>query len=69
LDVGSRFQVSLWRMSAIMTLLVASYVLTDAFPGFSILLGVGVLLAIYGLIDPGLGRGRASELGNHQRVS
>jgi len=69
LDVGSRFHVSLWRMSAIMTLLVASYLLTDAFPGFSILLGVGVLLAIYGLIDPGLGRGRASDFGNHQNVS
>jgi hypothetical protein len=54
-------------MSAIVTPLVASYLLIDAFPGFSILLTVGVLLAMYGLIDPGLGR--ASELGNDQRVS
>jgi len=69
LGVRSRFQGPLRKMSAIVVLLVASYLLTDAFPGFSILLGVGVLFAIYGLIDPGLGRGRASELGSHQRVS
>jgi hypothetical protein len=43
--------------------------LIDAFAGFSILLGVGVLLAIYGLFDPGLGRWRASKLGNNQSVS
>lgn len=69
LGVRSRLQGHLRKMSAIVALLVASYLLIDAFPGFSILLGVGVLLAIYGLIDPGLGRGRASELGSHQSVS
>jgi hypothetical protein len=46
-----------------------SYLLIDAFSGFSILLGLGVLLAIYGLFDPGFGRWRASELGNNQNVS
>jgi len=69
LGVGSQFQVPLWKMSAVVALLVASYLLIDAFSGFSILLGLGVLLAIYGLIDPGFGRGRASELGNDQSVS
>ncbi|KAA3445807.1 hypothetical protein C7I87_31420 [Mesorhizobium sp. SARCC-RB16n] len=57
LGVGTRFQVALWKMLAVVALLVAGYLLIDAFAGFSILLGVGVLLAIYGLIDPGFGKG------------
>ncbi|RWD63563.1 MAG: hypothetical protein EOS60_30425, partial [Mesorhizobium sp.] len=61
LGVGSRFQSPLWKMSAVVALLVAGYLLIDAFAGFSILLGVGVLFAIYGLFDPGFGRWRASE--------
>ncbi|MDN5926511.1 MAG: hypothetical protein L0I29_05495 [Hyphomicrobiales bacterium] len=69
LGIGSQFQARLWKMSAAVALLLASYLLVDAFSGFSILLGVGVLLAMYGLIDPGFGRGRASELGNDQSVS
>ncbi|RUY34620.1 hypothetical protein EN978_34365 [Mesorhizobium sp. M7A.F.Ca.US.001.04.1.1] len=69
LGVERRFCMSLWRMSAIVALLVAGYLLIDAFAGFSILLGVGVLFAIYGLFDPGLGRGQASKLGNNQSVS
>ncbi|ESX71657.1 membrane protein [Mesorhizobium sp. LSHC420B00] len=69
LGVERRFCMPLWRMSAIVALLVAGYLLIDAFAGFSILLGVGVLLAIYGLFDPGLGRWQASKLGNNQSVS
>ncbi|MBL8577262.1 MAG: hypothetical protein JNK47_08565 [Mesorhizobium sp.] len=69
LRIGSQFRAPLWKMSAVVALLLVSYLLVDAFSGFSILLGLGVLLAIYGLIDPGLGRGRASELGNDQSVS
>jgi hypothetical protein len=48
-------------MSAVVAVLFASYVLTDAFTGFSILLGVAALLAIYGLFDPRLGRPSALE--------
>ncbi len=69
LGVGSQFRVPLWKMSAVVVLLVAGYLLIDAFAGFSILLGVGVLCAIYGLIDPEFGRRRASEIGNDQSVS
>ena len=69
LGVGRGFGTPLWRMSAVVALLVAGYLLIDAFAGFSILLGVGVLLAIYGLFDPGLGRWRTSKLGNNQSVS
>ncbi|MER8823718.1 hypothetical protein [Mesorhizobium sp. M0809] len=69
IGVECRFCMPLWRMSAIVAVLVAGYLLIDAFAGFSILLGVGVLLAIYGLFDPGLGRWQASKLGNNQSVS
>ncbi len=69
LGVGKRFRVPLWRMSAVVGLLFASYLLIDAFEGFSILVGVGVLLATYGLFDPEFGRWRASELGSNQSVS
>ncbi|RVJ49427.1 RcgA family putative transporter [Sinorhizobium meliloti] len=69
LGVGKRFRVLLWRMSAVVGLLFASYLMIDAFEGFSILLGVGVLLATYGLFDPEFGRWRASELGSNQSVS
>ncbi|SDA99308.1 hypothetical protein SAMN02927914_06531 [Mesorhizobium qingshengii] len=58
LGVERRFFMLLWRMSAIVALLGAGYLLIDAFVGFSILLGVGVLFAIYGLFDPGLGEGK-----------
>ncbi|MEY9103772.1 hypothetical protein ABIA24_006745 [Sinorhizobium fredii] len=69
LGVGKRFRVPLRRMSAVVGLLLASYLLIDAFEGFSILVGVGVLLATYGLFDPEFGRWRASELGSNQSVS
>ncbi|RWG58198.1 MAG: hypothetical protein EOQ64_08650 [Mesorhizobium sp.] len=69
LGVERRFGMPLWRMSAVVALLVAGYLLIDAFASFSILLGVGVLLGIYGLIDPGFGQWRASELGKNQSVS
>lgn len=69
LGFGSRIQAPLWKMSAVLALLVASYLLIGAFAGFSILLGVGVLLATYGLFDPGFGRWRASELGKNHSVS
>ena len=52
---GSRFQLSLWKMSAVVALLFAGYLLIGAFAGFSILLGIGVLIGIYGLCDPGFG--------------
>ncbi|NTI06550.1 hypothetical protein G6K88_31420 [Agrobacterium rhizogenes] len=52
---GSRFQVPLWKMSAVVAFLFASYLLIDAFTGFSILLGIGMLFGIYGLCDPGFG--------------
>ena len=69
LGVGKRFRVPLWRMSAVVGLLFVSYLLIDAFEGFSILVGVGVLLATYGLFDPEFGPWRASELGSNQSVS
>ena len=69
LGVGGQFRAPLWKMSAIVALLLASYLSIDAFPGFSILLVVGVLLATYGLIDPELSRGQARKFGHDQSVS
>jgi hypothetical protein len=69
LGVGCRRHFPLWRMSAIVGLLFTSYLLIDAFAGFSILLGIGTLVATYGLVDPGLGQRRAGDLGSHQIVS
>ncbi|MDW9924708.1 hypothetical protein GOB36_30140 [Sinorhizobium meliloti] len=66
---GKRFHAPLWKMSAVVALLFASYLLIDAFDGFSILLGTGTLLATYGLFDPEFGRWRANELGSNQSVS
>lgn len=58
----SPFQLPLWKMSAVVALLFVSYLLIGSFVGFSILLGIGALLGIYGLYDPEFGRSR--ELGN-----
>jgi hypothetical protein len=68
LGIGSRVQVPLWKMSAVVALLFASYLVIGAFQGFSILLGIAVLLAIYGLIDPRFRRWRAGESGSDQSV-
>lgn len=64
----SRFQVSLWKMSAVIALLFISYLLIDAFVGFSILMGIGVMLGICGLLNPEFGKSRSLEVGN-QSVS
>lgn len=69
LGVGRWRHFPLWRMSAIVALLFASYLLIDAFAGFSILLSIGVLLATYSLLDPGFGQSRVGELGDRQSVS
>jgi len=61
--LGGRLRryIPFWRMSAVVAILFAGYVLTGAFAGFSLLLGVGGLLGIYGLFDPTLGRARTLE--------
>lgn len=69
LSVDRRLRMHLWWMSAVVAVLAAGYLLIEAFAGFSILLGIGVLLAIYGLINPGFGRWRVPELGSDQSVS
>jgi len=65
---GNHFKVSLWKMTAVVALLFASYLSIDAFSGFTVLMFAGLLIAIYGLFDPAFGRGRTSEVGN-QSVS
>lgn len=69
LGIGSRFQVLMGVMAAVIVLLVVCYLMIGAFPGFSILLSVGVLVSIYGLFDPGLGAMRSSQMGGNKGVS
>lgn len=64
-----RFHMPLWRMSAVVALLFASYILIDAFDGFSILLGISTMIATYALFDPEFGRWRPNRIGRDQRVS
>lgn len=61
LALGKRFRVIFWKMSAVVGLLFAGYLLIDAVDGFSIFLGVSVLLAVYGLFDPEFGRRRQAK--------
>lgn len=60
---GRRVDAPLGRMAAAVTVLAASYLLIDAFSGFSILLSAAVLVAIYGLFDPGFGTRPPGQLG------
>lgn len=55
-------------MTAIIAVLAASYMSVGAFPGFSILLGIGLLLAIYGLFDPEFGGRQTTDRGDRQGV-
>ncbi|MBY6120412.1 hypothetical protein KUV64_14860 [Mameliella alba] len=56
-------------MLAVLALLVAGYLLIDAFSGFSILLGIGLLPAMYGLVDPTFGSGKEVDQGGNLSVS
>jgi hypothetical protein len=61
LGVGGRFHGPLWTMSAVVALLVVSYLSIDAFAGFSALLAISVLVALYGLFDPGWAAGERAS--------
>ena len=67
--IGARFHIPLGKMAAVVTLVFATYLLVDAFVGFSIVLGIGVFVALFSLVDPGLGSRRSSEIGSKQIVS
>ena len=69
LNAGELLREALWKMCAVVGLLVVTYLLIDAFEGFSILLVAGVLLATYSLFDPELGPSRARKSESNQSVS
>lgn len=69
LGAGNSLRTPLWKMSLVVAQLVATYLLIDAFRGFSILLFMALLLALYGLIGAGIGGRRATETGSRQGVS
>jgi len=61
LSVNSEVGADRLKMAAAVVLLVGGYLSIEAFNGFSILLGLSVLVAIYGLLDPWLGSRPKSE--------
>lgn len=65
---GSQYEVPLLKMTAVVVLLLVSYLSVDAFSGFSVLMFLGLLIAVYGLFDPAFGPCRMSE-GRNQSVS
>lgn len=52
------------KQRAVMTFVVLSYLLVNAFVGFSILLGVGLFIAVYGICNPGFGLDPTFEEGS-----
>ena len=66
---GSQFNAPLGKMVAAVILSGTAYILIGAFEGFSILLGVSVLLAIYGLFDPAFGTRQTSKQKGRRNVS
>ena len=59
---------SLVKMAVAVAFLVFAYLAIGAFAGFSILLGLGIILALYGLFDPGFGTRRAGALEDNRSV-
>ncbi|EFO28647.1 putative membrane protein [Roseibium sp. TrichSKD4] len=62
-------KVSLPRLSMTIVFLFLSYLLFNSFPGSSLLLMAGVLLAIYGLFDPEFTVVNFAKFRRNQRVS
>jgi hypothetical protein len=69
LNVGARFREALWKMSAVVGLLFATYLLVGAFDGFSVILIAGVLVATYGLFNPEFAGPRSRKSESNQSVS
>ncbi len=63
------FHVCMKRMSAVVVLLAASYLLIGVFSGFSILLAIAVGVAILALFDPTLSFWRSTPQEDSPRVS
>lgn len=63
IGAARHLRTTLWKTSSIVIFLALSYLTIGAFAGFSILLALGVLSALYGLFDPWLRRSQAKDLG------
>ena len=69
IGLGSSFHEASLKMTSIVALLTIGYLMIGAFAGFSILLCVGLLVAVYGLFDPALGKRPVSKWKDDQVVS
>lgn len=67
-DRGAQLRFSLTKMNAIVVVLLTGYFLIGSFSGFSVLLGVAVTCAIYGLFVPGFGTRQPDGLEDRERV-
>lgn len=56
--IETRYYLPWWQMSGVVAILAANFFLLGAFVGFSIFLAVCVLISVYSLYDPMLGRAR-----------
>lgn len=65
----SSFHRAWVKMTSIISLLTISYLMIGAFTGFSILLFFGIMIAVYGLFDPDLGKRTAGGRKGDQIVS
>ncbi|MGL4236249.1 RcgA family putative transporter [Tabrizicola sp.] len=68
IGLGTGFNAPLGKMVAVVALSGTAYLLIGAFAGFSILLGVSVLVSIFGLFDPAFGTQQPSKLKGGQNV-
>ena len=69
LGMDTQLRKTLQIMSTAVALLVVAYLFIGAFSGFSILLALAVLSALYGLFNPGFGTWRTHSLGAKANVS
>ena len=61
LNTINRCRSLLLKTSAVVGLLVTGYLLIGAFDGFSILLGIGAIIGLYGLFDPEFRRNESAN--------
>ncbi len=63
------YKPDLARMTAAVVVLVVAYIFIGKFDGFSVLLGIAMLLAAYGLFDPAFGSRQTTDEGDNDVVS
>ncbi|WP_299820651.1 hypothetical protein [uncultured Jannaschia sp.] len=63
IGLSGPYRAAVVKMMVVVVLEVLAYLSMGAFSGFSVLLVLGILLATYGLFDPGFGTGQVATRG------